>query len=62
MTFLGAGVAEAAVERPAPGGVTIDGATVRADGGEEQGPWAFAVDVERSGYAGGAGGPDSGPS
>ena len=49
MTFLGAGVAEAAVERPAPGGVTIDGATVRADGGEEQGPWAFAVDVERSG-------------
>ena len=49
VTFLGAGVDEAPVERPAPGGVVVEGATVRADGGEEQGPWSFAVDVERSG-------------
>jgi len=49
VTFLGARLDEAPVPRPAPGGVTVDGATVRADGGDEQGTWAFAVDVERSG-------------
>lgn len=48
-TFVGAGIAEADVRRPAPGGVTVDGATVSADGGDEQGPWSFAVRVERSG-------------
>lgn len=49
VTFLGAGIEAAPVARPAPGGVTVDGATVRADGGEEQGAWGFAVAVERSG-------------
>jgi len=49
VTFLGARLDEAPVPRPAPGGVTVDGGTVRADGGDEQGTWAFAVDVERSG-------------
>ncbi|HEX7135693.1 MAG TPA: DUF4012 domain-containing protein [Iamia sp.] len=49
VTFLGARISEAPVERAAPGGVTVDGSTVRADGGDEQGTWAFAVDVQRSG-------------
>lgn len=49
VTFLGAEVSEAPVERPAPGGVAVDGATVTASNGDEQGTWALAVDVERSG-------------
>lgn len=49
VTFTGAEIAARPVERPAPGGVTVEGATVRASGGEEQGTWAVAVDVERSG-------------
>ena len=42
-------ISERPVSRRAPGGVTVEGATVRADGGEESGTWAFAVDVSRSG-------------
>lgn len=48
-TFAGARIASVDAGRSPPGGVEVDGATVRAGGGDEQGTWAVAVSVERSG-------------
>lgn len=48
-TFADARIAAVAAGRTPPGGLEVDGATVRAGGGGEQGAWTVAVIVERSG-------------